>query len=122
MTRAEPNCFETVSLLCEKLGRSAKGRAALEKLDQIVQFEVKDSEPFRMEVKDGHAFVAKGALVEVPLHQNLLIRTDTPTLNSLLEKKLSLGDAIYERKLWVYGNVLKGKEMAWFSQLLRLNV
>jgi hypothetical protein len=122
MTRAEPNCFERVSLLCEKLNSTEKGHAALEKLDQIIQFEIKESEPFRMEVKDGHASVAKGALSGVPLQQNLLIRTDAPTLNSLLERKLSLGDAIYERKLWVYGNVLKGAEMAWFSQLLRLNV
>ena len=116
----EQDCFEKLSLLCAKLNASPKGQAALKKLDQVIQFELKESEAFRVEVRNGRAAVAKGKAGDIPVEQNLLIRTDPATLNSMLERKLSFGDAIYERKLWVYGNVLKGPAMAWFSQLLKL--
>ncbi len=116
----EQDCFERISVLWGKLNSSPKGQAALKNVDQVIHFELKESEAFHMEVKGGRAAIAKGKAASVPLEQNLLIRTDAATLNSMLERKLSLGDAIYERKLWVYGNVLKGPAIAWFFQLLRL--
>jgi hypothetical protein len=88
----------------------------------MIQFDLKDDEPFQVEVKGGQVSLSKGFVQGLPLEDILLIRTDKETLSSLLEKKFTLGDVIYERRLWVYGNVLKGPHMAWFSQLLRLNV
>ncbi len=122
MNHMASSCYEKARLFFNQLSHSTKGRSDLGRFDQIVQFNIKDNESFQIEIKGGQVSLSKGIVQGLPLEDTLLIKTDKETLSSLLGKRFSLGDAIYERRLWVYGNVLKGPYMAWLSKLLRLNV
>ncbi len=122
MSQMDSSCYEKVTFFFNQLSHSTKGRSDLGRCDQIIQFDLKDDESFQIEIKGGQVSLSKGIVQGLPLKGILLIKTDKETLSSLLEKKFTLGDAIYERKLWVYGNVLKGPSMAWLSKLLRLSV
>ena len=62
----------------------------------------------------------KGEVKDFDFVKVLLFEADTNTMSSLLEKEVTLGEALFQGTVDIHGNVKKEYIIAWLSKLLRI--
>ena len=112
--------FDRVSRFFKDLSISSKAQKELRRYDQIIQFNITDEGLFFIRISNGEAIAERGEIEKFDFLNVLLIKTDTNTINALLEKDLTLGEALFQGKIDIYGNIVKEYIIAWLSQLLRI--
>ncbi len=113
------NIFERIRSLFEDLSKSPKTQKELSRFNQIIQFKIINEEPFFVRIFDGGVTAERGE-VEFDFMDVLLVKTDTNAISAILEKSMTLGEALFEGKVYIYGSIGKEYIIAWLSKLLRI--
>ena len=115
----DPSSFREVSSFFQNLGELADMREELSKYDQIIQFRISGEQPFHIRVCAGEIFSELGEITDPDFMQVLSIKTDAETINELLDKRQTLGEAIFRGKVEIYAFLVKGYVVAWLSKLFQ---
>ncbi len=114
------NIFERVGSFFEDLSKSPKTQKELSHYNQIIQFKIINEEPFFVRIFNGGVTAERGEVEEFNPRDVLLVKTDTDAIKSLLEKNITLGEALFQGKVYIYGSIGKEYIIAWLSKLLRI--
>ena len=111
--------FQKVAEFFGNIARSADSCRELSRYDQIIQFHVLNEQPFFIQVLQGKVSSESGETDNGDFQKVLKVETDAATLTELLERRRTLGEALFERKVDIYGNTAKEHVIAWLSKLFR---
>lgn len=114
------NIFERVRSLFEDLSKSPKTQKELSRFNQIIQFRIINEEPFFVRISDGGVTAERGEVEQFDFMDVLLVKTDTDAISALLERNLTLGEALFQGKIYIYGSIGKEYIIAWLSKMLRI--
>ena len=117
--------YEMAKIHFENLSSSEDGRNELGKYNEIIQFELKDTDPFYVDIKDGKVNVKEGVAPVEP--KNVIKMTaDSATVREIFYKGQlypGLADFMFAGKLWLKDSKKDEKPTtSWAAKLLRMHV
>ena len=112
--------FEMAKTHFDRLRASTEGQEELLKMNALIQFDLKDDEPFYIDIKEGKVLMTKG---KAPAESgNLITLTlDSATVTEIFQKGQlypGLADFMFAGKLWFKGS---GSTRSWAAKLLRMH-
>jgi len=114
-----PSSFQKVSDFFSNLAGLADARQELLRYDQIIQFHILGEGPFLIRVSQGKVSSELGEVKNHDFLKVLTVKTDAATITKLLERRWTLGEGLFQGKVDIHGNTVKGYIIAWLSKLLR---
>jgi hypothetical protein len=111
--------FAKVSTFFHNLGELADAREELSKYDQIIQFHILGEQTFLIRVCGGEVSSELGEIKDPDFLKVLKIKADAETVNELLDRRLTLGEALFGGKVEIYAFLVKGYVVAWLSKLFQ---
>lgn len=111
--------FQRVAEFFGEVAGAADSQRELSRYDQIIQFHILNEQPFFIRVSGGKVSSQSGETGDRDFQKVLKIETDAATITALLERRRTLGEALFEGKVNIYGNAAKEHVIAWLSKLFR---
>lgn len=115
-----PSSFQKVSEFFSNLAGLADARQELSRYDQIIQFHILGEGPFLIRVSHGEVSSELGEVKNPDFLKVLTVKTDADTITELLERRRTLGEALFQGKVDIYGNIVKEYIIAWLSNFFRM--
>ena len=110
-----------ISRLFESIAASPSGKKELRRYDHAIQFDLSDAQPILIQIRNGDASVQRGSIENADFLTTLAIKTNMQTMHALIEKRMTLGEALLVGDAVAYGSTVKEYAIAWLSGLLRTN-
>jgi hypothetical protein len=115
--------------LYERAGRFFRGMEHsprlseyIKELDQSIQFDPKDGEPFYLQIRQGKVDIGQERKYPPNVEEGLYIAGDRESIDSLLRGEMTLAEAIYHHKIQIPGYREKEPLMVIFSKLLQKGI
>jgi hypothetical protein len=91
-------------------------------LDQSIQFDPKDGDPFYLQIRQGKVAVGREKKYPPNIEDGLYISGDRESIDTLLSGEMTLAEAIYHHRIQIPGYREKEPLMVQFSRLLRRGI
>jgi hypothetical protein len=113
------NIIGSVAQRFEGIASAPAGKKELGRYEHTIVFDLSDADAILIHVRSGAASVHRGSIGSTNILTTLVIKTDMQTLRALIEKRITLGEALFLGKAVAYGSTVKEYAIAWLSGLLR---
>ena len=113
------NIIGSVAQRFERIAAAPAGKKELGRYEHTIAFDLSDADPILIHVRNGAASVDRGSIGAADILTTLVIKTDLQTLRALIDKRMTLGEALFLGKALAYGSTVKEYAIAWVSGLLR---